>query len=117
MTNKTVVGWTLLALFLFAALFHALSLQWPGLSVSESAETHLLFVFTNLWFANEVGRQTSWTGEQTGRFYALLVLLTLHQLIVHGYGLVLNIMTRHVEPQHLIVLVSLIVIWVLVRVP
>ena len=85
-----MLNWRLpviVALFLASALFHAFALQWPGISVSESPETHLLFVFVNLWFAAE-------TEMLARRFFIGLGLLMLHQFGVHGYLLINAVLTH-----------------------
>lgn len=79
--------YVIVTLFLASALFHAFALQWPGISVSETPETHLGFVFVNLWFAAEAE-------VLARRFFIGLGLLMLHQFVVHGYLLITAILAH-----------------------
>ncbi len=90
--------------FLLPAVFHAWALTWPEISVPESPETHLLFVFVNLWFANEVLTPTP-------RFWVALVALTLHQYVVHGFMFATALARKELDIQSVIVLASLMVVW------
>jgi len=90
--------------FLLPAIFHAWSLTWPEISVPESPETHLLFVFVNLWFANEVLNPTP-------RMWVALAALTLHQFVVHGFLFVEALSRKDLDIQSIIVLASLMVVW------
>lgn len=92
--------------FLAPAIFHALALTWPAISIPESPETHLLFVLVNLWFANEVMKPSA-------RFFVGLGALTLHQLIVHTILLGEAVQLGGFDVQSAIVLVSLVPLWTL----
>ncbi len=101
-------------LFLASALFHAFALTWPGISVPETPETHLLFVLVNLWLANETRTASrSAAAFLRVRFFVALTALTIHQGVVHGY-LLLNSGRPNIDWQSAGVLLGLILVWELV---
>ena len=104
-----MIHFILAALFGVSALFHAFALQWPGISVPEAPEEHLLFVVVNLWLCNEVASRHSWSMARLERFYVALAALTVHQVVVHGYLLWQN----PSAPQNYVVLSGMVVAWVL----
>lgn len=111
-----MIDFILAALFGISALFHAFALQWPGISVAESPETHLLFVLVNLWFVEEIAERQSWSFARMSRLYVALGALTIHQVVVHGYLLYQDIVAKQIPAQNVGVLLGLAAAWVLLRV-
>ena len=97
--------------FLLPAIFHALALHWPNISLPESPETHLFFALVNCWFAHTVAVPTF--TFPSSHLYAALGALTLHQFIVHGFLLVEALVQGRFDVQSALVLAGLIATWIL----
>lgn len=113
-------AWTLVSLFVSSALFHAFALQWPQVLdappfIHEGPEQHVLFVLVNLWLTNELAARRPYEFPPL-RLYAAVVLLSVHQLVVHGTLLVLAAVVGQADFQSATVLGSLVVMWLLLTV-
>lgn len=93
-------------LFAGSTYFHALALTWPSISPGETPDVHVLFAFVNLWLMFETVERRP---DERGRLYFSLVLLTLHQVPVHGWMLA----TGQAVAQDIGVFVGLAAIWAL----
>lgn len=97
--------------FAIPAVFHALALKWPHLSVPETPLHHGVFVVVNGVFAFMLIRPVSrlfFLGALTG--------LTTHQLVIHGEMLVRAATAEepHFDLQSFVVLFGFALLWPLV---
>lgn len=99
-------------LFLASAMFHALALTWPSISIPESQAEHVLFVIVNLWLANSLD-SAFLSLRNLGRFFIAFVILSVHQVIVHGYFFGAAIAKGTFDFQSLTVLLGLVFAWTL----
>lgn len=97
--------------FLLPAVFHALALTWPGISVPESPETHAVFVIINGGLGLYLISYAEFTLPP--QLFFALGALTLHQFIVHFYLAVDAARHGGFDYQSFIVLVSFGPLWVL----
>jgi hypothetical protein len=95
--------------FLLPAVFHALALQWPDISVPESPETHSLFVIINGGLGLYLISYAEF--KLPPLFFFALGALTIHQVIVHFYLAVMAIRHGGFDIQSFMVLVAFVPLW------
>lgn len=92
--------------FFIPAVFHALALKWPQISVPETPLQHGAFVLINLWFCVAlVAMLPNWLLEST------LAALTVHQFVVHGQMLVIAAINKTFDFQSASALIGMVVAW------